>query len=94
VNDHTEATEASPQLKVEELRGARFLRSAPCWPGRAHSYYVPAQTFPRTLPEALNATQEIVATAGDFRLVGNPIRIADYQPDYRPPPTLGQDGLA
>jgi CoA:oxalate CoA-transferase len=37
----------------------------------------------------LQATPEIVVTAGDFRLVGNPIRVAGYQPDYRPPPKLG-----
>jgi hypothetical protein len=42
----------------------------------------------RTLPEALDATPEIVVTAGDLRLVGNPIRIAGYQPKHRPPPKL------
>jgi hypothetical protein len=43
------------------------------------------------LPEALQATPEIVINAGDFRLVGNPIRVDGYQPDYRPPPTLAGD---
>ena len=28
--------------------------------------------------------------AGDFRLVGSPIQISGYQPDYRPPPQLGE----
>jgi hypothetical protein len=42
----------------------------------------------RTLPEALEATPEVVVTAGDFRLVGSPIHVSDYQPDYRPPPQL------
>jgi hypothetical protein len=45
----------------------------------------------RTLPEALQATPEIVVNAGDFRLVGNPIRVVGYQPDYRPPPELAGD---
>jgi len=27
-------------------------------------------------------------TAGDFRLVGSPIQVSGYQPDYRPPPEL------
>ena len=46
----------------------------------------------RTLPEALEATPEAVVTAGDFRLVGSPIRIAGYEPDYRPPPLLDEHG--
>ena len=33
-----------------------------------------------------------VVTAGDFRLVGSPIRIAGYEPDYRPPPALDEHG--
>ena len=48
---------------------------------------VPAAAV-RSLPEALEATPEVVVTAGDFRLVGNPIRVSGYQPEYRPPPEL------
>jgi len=33
----------------------------------------------------------MVVTAGDFRLVGSPIKVSGYQPDYRPPPELAQD---
>jgi len=33
-----------------------------------------------------------VIAAGDFRLVRSPIRIGGYEPDYRPPPTLGEHG--
>jgi CoA:oxalate CoA-transferase len=58
------------------------------WEARLRPLGVPAAAV-RTLPEALNATPEIVVTAGDFRLVGSPIRIVGYQPDYRPPPKLG-----
>jgi CoA:oxalate CoA-transferase len=61
------------------------------WEARLRLLGVPAAAV-RTLPEALQATPEIVITAGDFRLVGNPIRIVGYQPDYRPPPKLGESG--
>ncbi|MGB9304510.1 MAG: CoA transferase, partial [Mycobacterium sp.] len=36
------------------------------------------------------ATPEAVVQAGDFRLVGSPIQVSGYQPDYRPPPQLGE----
>jgi hypothetical protein len=29
-----------------------------------------------------------------FRLVGSPVRVAGYDPDYRPPPRLGEHGAA
>ena len=61
--------------------------TAASWEARLRPLGVPAAAV-RTLPEALQARPEIVATAGDFRLVGNPIRVAGYQPDYRPPPKL------
>jgi crotonobetainyl-CoA:carnitine CoA-transferase CaiB-like acyl-CoA transferase len=57
------------------------------WEARLRPLGVPAAAV-RTLPEALDATPEIVVTAGDLRLVGNPIRIAGYQPKHRPPPKL------
>ncbi|MGH3636016.1 CaiB/BaiF CoA transferase family protein [Mycobacterium sp.] len=63
--------------------------SAANWEARLHPLSVPAAAV-RTLPEALKATPEVIVNAGDFRLVGNPIRVAGYQPDYRPPPTLGE----
>jgi CoA:oxalate CoA-transferase len=34
----------------------------------------------------------VLVTAGDFRLVRGPIRIAGYEPDYRPPPRLDEHG--
>ncbi|OAN38546.1 CaiB/BaiF CoA transferase family protein [Mycolicibacterium iranicum] len=44
----------------------------------------------RTLPEALQATPEALVTAGAFRLVGSPIRIVGYEPEYRPAPALDE----
>jgi len=61
--------------------------TAASWEARLRPLGVPAAAV-RTLPEALQATPEIVVNAGDFRLVGNPIRVDGYQPDYRPPPSL------
>ncbi|OBF80795.1 CoA-transferase [Mycobacterium sp. 852002-51163_SCH5372311] len=60
------------------------------WERRLRPLGVPAAAV-RTLPEALKATPEVVVQAGDFRLVGNPIHVGGYQPEYRPPPQLGVD---
>ncbi|BCO34378.1 CoA transferase [Mycobacterium heckeshornense] len=73
---------------LEVVTAALATDTAVNWESRLRPLGVPAAAV-RTLPEALNSTPEIVVTAGDFRLVGNPIRIAGYQPDYRPPPKLG-----
>jgi crotonobetainyl-CoA:carnitine CoA-transferase CaiB-like acyl-CoA transferase len=59
------------------------------WERRLRPLGVPAAAV-RTLPEALKATPEVVVSAGDFRLVGNPIHVSGYQPEYRPPPKLGE----
>jgi CoA:oxalate CoA-transferase len=59
------------------------------WESRLRSLGIPAAAV-RSLPEALRADPGIVVTAGDFRLVGNPIRVSGYTPDYRPPPRLGE----
>ena len=61
------------------------------WESRLRPLGIPAAAV-RTLPEALEATPEAVVTAGDFRLVGSPIRIDGYEPDYRPPPLLDEHG--
>ncbi|TDK89719.1 CoA transferase [Mycobacterium paragordonae] len=61
--------------------------TAASWEGRLRPLGVPAAAV-RSLPEALEATPEVVVQAGDMRLVGSPIRVWGYQPDYRPPPTL------
>ena len=59
------------------------------WESRLRPLGIPAAAV-RTLPEALAATPEVIVTAGEFRLVGSPIRVAGYTPDYRPPPGLGE----
>jgi crotonobetainyl-CoA:carnitine CoA-transferase CaiB-like acyl-CoA transferase len=61
------------------------------WERRLRPLGVPAAAV-RTLPEALKATPEAVVQAGEFRLVGSPIQVSGYQPDYRPPPQLGEHG--
>jgi CoA:oxalate CoA-transferase len=66
--------------------------TAASWERRLRPLGIPAAAV-RTLPEALEATPEMVVTAGDFRLVGSPIRIAGYEPDYRPAPALDEHGL-
>jgi CoA:oxalate CoA-transferase len=59
------------------------------WEARLRPLGIPAAAV-RTLPEALEATPEAIITAGDFRLVGSPIRIAGFTPRYRAAPDLGE----
>ncbi|MHC9297048.1 CaiB/BaiF CoA transferase family protein [Mycobacterium sp. LTG2003] len=59
------------------------------WESRLKPLGIPAAAV-RSLPEALTATPEVLVTAGDFRLVGNPIRVAGYTPDYRPAPVFDE----
>ena len=59
------------------------------WEARLKPLGIPAAAV-RTLPEALDAPPEIVVSAGDYRLVGSSIRVAGYEPDYRPPPSSGR----
>jgi len=61
------------------------------WESRLRPLGIPAAAV-RTLPEALEDTPEVVVTVGDFRLVGSPIRIGGYEPEYRPPPHLDEHG--
>ncbi len=65
--------------------------SAKGWEARLRPLGIPAAAV-RTLPDALEATPEVIVTAGDFRLVGSPIRIDGYQPEYRPPPRIDEHG--
>ncbi|RAV01526.1 CaiB/BaiF CoA transferase family protein [Mycolicibacter senuensis] len=57
------------------------------WERRLRPLGIPAAAV-RTMPEALKEYHHAIVTAGDFRLVGSPIRVAGYEPDYRPPPGL------
>jgi len=61
------------------------------WEARLRPLGIPAAAV-RTLPEALEATPEALVTAGGFKLIGSPIRIAGYEPEFRPPPTLDEHG--
>jgi crotonobetainyl-CoA:carnitine CoA-transferase CaiB-like acyl-CoA transferase len=70
-------------LVTEALAGD----TARSWEARLRPLGIPAAAV-RGLPDALDGTPEALVTAGGFRLVGSPIRIAGYQPDYRPPPPL------
>ncbi|WP_327432369.1 CaiB/BaiF CoA transferase family protein [Streptomyces sp. NBC_01236] len=61
------------------------------WESRLRPLGIPAAAV-RTLSESLTATPEAVVRAGGFRLVGSSVRVAGYEPDYRPPPRLGEHG--
>ncbi len=67
--------------------------SAKGWEARLRPLGIPAAAV-RTLPDALAATPEVVITAGDFRLVGSPIRVDGYAPEYRPAPRLDEHAEA
>ncbi|TFV56936.1 CoA transferase [Mycobacterium sp. PS03-16] len=55
------------------------------WEKRLRPLGIPAAAV-RALPAALEETPEVLVTAGGFRLVGSPVRISGYEPEYRPPP--------
>ncbi|WP_280319284.1 CaiB/BaiF CoA transferase family protein [Nocardia wallacei] len=61
------------------------------WEARLRPLGIPAAAV-RDLPDALDTSPEAVITAGGYRLVGNPIRVAGYEPEYGPPPELGEHG--
>lgn len=63
--------------------------TATSWEQRLRPLGVPAAAV-RSLPEALEATPDVVVEAGDLRLVGTPIHVSGYQPEYRPAPVLGE----
>ncbi|WP_405137888.1 CaiB/BaiF CoA transferase family protein [Nocardia sp. NBC_01388] len=63
--------------------------TAHSWEKRLRPLGVPAAAV-RTLPDALKLAPDAVVTAGDYRLIGSPIRIGGYRPGYGPPPRLGE----
>jgi len=65
--------------------------TAASWETRLRRLGVPASAV-RTLPEALDAVPDAIVTAGRYRLVGSPVRVTGYRPEYRPPPRLGEHG--
>ena len=89
----TMAERAAKRAEVlEVVTAALATDTALGWESRLRPLGIPAAAV-RTLPEALEATPEALVTAGDFRLVGSPIRIAGYEPDFRPPPLLDEHGV-
>jgi CoA:oxalate CoA-transferase len=88
----TMAERAARREEVLAAVGAVLATDAAAsWELRLRPLGVPAAAV-RSLPEALAATPEVIVTAGEFQLVGSPIRVAGYRPDYRPPPRLGEHG--
>ncbi len=59
------------------------------WEARLRPLGIPAAAV-RSLPDALEATPEAIITAGDMRLVGGSIKVAGYEPRYRPAPLLDE----
>ena len=86
----TMAERAANRDKVLELVTAALAGdTAAGWEARLKPLGIPSAAV-RTLPEALAATPEMLVTAGDFQLVGSPIHVAGYTPDYRPPPVFDE----
>ena len=65
--------------------------TAVSWEARLRPLGIPVSAV-RSLPEALDATPEVVVSAGEFRLVAGPIKVAGYEPEYRPAPALDEFG--
>ena len=59
------------------------------WEARLRPLGIPSAAV-RSLPDALAATPEVLVSAGDFRLVGSPIHVDGYEPEYRAAPTLDE----
>lgn len=86
----TMAERASRRAEVlEAVSAALATDTAVGWENRLRPLGIPVSAV-RTLPEALVATPEVVITAGRFQQVGSPIRIAGYEPEYRPAPDLDE----
>lgn len=71
------------------VTGALAADTAAGWEARLRPLGIPAAAV-RSLPDALDATPEVVVTAGDYHLVGSPVRVLGYEPDYLPPPALDE----
>jgi crotonobetainyl-CoA:carnitine CoA-transferase CaiB-like acyl-CoA transferase len=73
------------------VEAALAADTAANWEARLRPLGVPAAAC-RSLPEALAAVPHMVVNAGEYRLVGGPVRVEGYEADYRPPPKLGEHG--
>jgi CoA:oxalate CoA-transferase len=61
--------------------------SAANWEARLKPLGIPAAAV-RTLPQALAETPEMVVQSGDMKLVGSPIKVEGFAPEYRPAPVF------
>lgn len=90
----TMAERAARREEVLALVSAALATdTAASWQQRLQPLGIPVSAV-RTLPEALAAVPEVLVTAGEFRLVGSPIRIAGYEPEYRSAPQLDEHAAA
>lgn len=76
---------------LEVVTAALAADTAVGWEARLRPLGIPAAAV-RDLPTALEASPEAIVRAGEYRLVGNPIRVQGYEHAYTPPPLLGQHG--
>ncbi|MGW1028934.1 CaiB/BaiF CoA transferase family protein [Streptomyces sp. NPDC002577] len=76
---------------VAAVTKALAADTATGWEARLRPLRIPAAAV-CTLPEALAAAPDAVIEAGEFRLVGSPIRVAGHEPSYGSPPRLGEHG--
>jgi CoA:oxalate CoA-transferase len=89
------ATKAERSARRDEVLAvvARALATdtADNWRARLAPLGVPAGVV-LSLPQALASADGSLCTAGGFRLVGNPVRVVGYLPEYGPAPGLGEHG--
>ncbi|MBH0780680.1 CaiB/BaiF CoA transferase family protein [Nocardia bovistercoris] len=76
---------------LEVVTAALSTDTAAGWESRLRPLGIPAAAV-RDLPTALEASPEAIVHAGEYRLVGSPIRVQGYTPTYTPPPVLGEHG--
>ncbi len=90
VGFETMAERAARRDEVLDLVTAMLATdTAKRWEARLRPLGIPAAAV-RSLPEALEATPEVIVTAGDKRLVASPIKVGGYEPSYRAAPTLDE----
>lgn len=84
------AERAARRDEVLNLVAATLAKdTARNWESRLRPLGIPAAAV-RSLPEALEATPDVIVTAGDKRLVRGSIRVVGHEAGYRPAPTLDE----
>ena len=61
------------------------------WEARLRPLGIPAAAV-RSLRRRSTPPRRSWSRAGEYRLVGSPVKVVGYQPDYRPPPALDEFG--